>query len=403
MSDFESDSDSSSSVPPPPPPPPPLPAAASKDAPPSKKDPFPEILRFRSRSRSNKNKQRSFSTDYSGANAAVAEEELEIHMTPTLDELMKRTDNDVEGGKSEEVELNAEGVDGTVSEKGAEAEEVADDIERGESEEVELNADGEAIELKAEPDDGTVRSGVTKERSFLKGGGGGGGGKKKKCLGLMALLLIAGGGAAAALYFYVFAPRGSIDASKEVAADEGEAADEPASAPLEPPEEAVPSEVAMYTLRKVLPAASFALISQEGSPQSAAFDYVLNQDPFVYNWEGILSEDEAVTRAFVQRYALNTLYYSLGGENWDDATNWNSKYDVCTWYGVGCDGIEYRTGASGSLGEGIVTHIQLSDNSLRDKLPGDLAGLAALTAVELHSNSFQVVQFFVSTFSSLLK
>jgi hypothetical protein len=97
------------------------------------------------------------------------------------------------------------------------------------------------------------------------------------------------------------------------------------------------------------------------------------------------------------------LYYALGGENWDDATNWNSKYDVCTWYGVGCDGIEYGTGALGFSGEGIVTHIQLSDNSLRDKLPGDLAGLAALTAVELRSNSIEgTAPPAVYTMSSLL-
>ena len=68
-----------------------------------------------------------------------------------------------------------------------------------------------------------------------------------------------------------------VCSSGEHRRQQGGASDETASAPLEPPEEAFPSKVAMYTLRKVLPGAPFALISQEVSAQSAAFDYVLNR------------------------------------------------------------------------------------------------------------------------------
>eukprot|EP00804_Cyclotella_cryptica_P008512 CCRYP_007523-RB/>CCRYP_007523-RB protein AED:0.44 eAED:0.62 QI:0/0/0/1/0/0/2/0/250 len=143
----------------------------------------------------------------------------------------------------------------------------------------------------------------------------------------------------------------------------------------------------MNVLQKSLPAGSYAALSRTGSAQSTALEYILNQDVYVYDWDGIAAEDETATRNFLQRYVLTTLYYAFGGSNWDKSENWRTKYDVCTWYGVGCDGVKYGTaGADSSSGEGVVTSIDLHQNNLKGTLIGDLAALTGLTDVELHSN-----------------
>lgn len=279
----------------------------------------------------------SFENEYSGANAAEAEEELEIQMTPTLESLMR-------WGDAAQQEADHGDREGDAGEEDGETAAFINDIENG-SEEVELDLEEEAIKLNLEPDDHTVATYATKEKSFSKSNGGG----RKKCLGMLAFLLVVGGGTMAALVLIVFAPgdKSSIDASKNVATEdpgkeeavdaemEGEAAEVPAASPLDPPvNTADPSEVAMYALQKSLPANSFTLISKEGTAQSAAFDHVMNEDAFVYDWDGIHADDAAATRALVQRYVLNALYYALKGEDCDDSTNWNTNLDVCTWYGV---------------------------------------------------------------------
>jgi hypothetical protein len=142
----------------------------------------------------------------------------------------------------------------------------------------------------------------------------------------------------------------------------------------------------MYILQKHLPSGSYDALSKEGSAQYRSYQYVMNQDPYVYDWEGIQSEDATAVRNFLQRYVLNTIYYSLNGKDWDENANWNSQMDVCTWYGVGCDGIPYEEGTYDASTEGIVTSLSLSDNNLVGKLAGDVSALSELNALEFHSN-----------------
>jgi hypothetical protein len=58
--------------------------------------------------------------------------------------------------------------------------------------------------------------------------------------------------------------------------------------------------------------------------------------------------------------------------------------DVCTWFGIGCDG--YEAGSWDGEGEGVITSIVLNDNGLEGKLVGDVSALSSLISLELHSN-----------------
>ena len=37
------------------------------------------------------------------------------------------------------------------------------------------------------------------------------------------------------------------------------------------------------------------------------------------------------------RGALDAIYSTTGGENWNNNTGWGQESDYCTWYGVSCD------------------------------------------------------------------
>jgi hypothetical protein len=53
-----------------------------------------------------------------------------------------------------------------------------------------------------------------------------------------------------------------------------------------------------------------------------------------------------------QKFALATIYASLGGSQWNDNTNWLANEDVCTWFGVTCE-------------EEFVEQLVLDGNNLR--------------------------------------
>lgn len=53
----------------------------------------------------------------------------------------------------------------------------------------------------------------------------------------------------------------------------------------------------------------------------------LLSDEYQYSDEG--------TASF--RFAVAALYYSLGGENWTDTTNWLSSNSACDWFGLKCE------------------------------------------------------------------
>ena len=317
-------------------------------------------------------------------------------MTPTLESLMTRND----GGGDKTATTN----DNTAT-RG-----VIDVGNTYEDEEEALINDGdEGIELNIEPEnangDHNVKSSWKKSRSATATTSKGG---KKKCFGGLLALLILGGGIAAALWFTVFSNDDSNDTvDKSSAAEDfsGETNGEWVETEVSPyPEgeeggdssaestssfstglspDSTPDEIANHILKQTLPASSYEAVSVNNSPQSKALSHVLNDDGYLYDWDGIISGDEDATRNFIQRYVLSSLYYGLAGKNWEDNTNWNSNLDVCTWYGVGCDG---NPASSNDWDSGVVTSLELYDNGLEGVLMEDVVALTGLTTMEFHSN-----------------
>lgn len=66
-----------------------------------------------------------------------------------------------------------------------------------------------------------------------------------------------------------------------------------------------------------------------------------------------------------QKFALASIFVSLGGSQWDNYENWLSYNDVCTWFGVRCD-------------QDYVTELVLHDNNLIGMLPSTLSLLERL-------------------------
>ena len=96
-----------------------------------------------------------------------------------------------------------------------------------------------------------------------------------------------------------------------------------------------------------------------------------------------LCPDEENKEAFLQRYALAVLYFSLGGSGWDvcgassatcaGAARWLDPVSECEWFGVTCE-------------NGSVVKIVLKENGLEGELPGELFSLLDLTQLSLDHN-----------------
>ncbi len=87
------------------------------------------------------------------------------------------------------------------------------------------------------------------------------------------------------------------------------------------------------------------------------------------------SSDDGTATPAVQRAALVALYNSTDGANWTRNTNWNTTDPVADWYGVTTDG------------DGNVTWLYLSRNSLSGSIPTQIGDLASLTSLNLDRNS----------------
>jgi Leucine-rich repeat (LRR) protein len=310
-----SDSDDDS-IPPPPPPPPPLPPSA------------------------------------------VADEELEIQSTPVLERLKSggkfRTDSRQSGRFSR-------GRFSRASKSPYEDEEVdIDSIERG--------ADGSKSSTK-----------------------------KRKCILFLTALLLVGGGVGAALGIILTKNKNTNAAKSSGAGDDASTTDAPTSGNEEDgtvvdpiaeetittpttttPENYVKEDVALEILRQMLPTKAYTALSDPyiDSAQSSALDFILNDDEFVYDWDGLASTpiDPDAQINFIQRYTAATLFLSTQGKNWNNNEGWMGRMNVCTWFGVVCDE------------NGLVTSLSLSDNNLMGPIPADLKTLGNLHTIELHKN-----------------
>lgn len=223
--------------------------------------------------------------------------------------------------------------------------------------------------------------------------------KGKKCLIFLVVLLLIGGGVGAALG-YILTRDKNTDAAKSSGADAGadagaSTADVPTTsdnqegtATVDPfpiaettpttPEEYVKEDVALNVLRNILPTKAYSALSDPyiDTAQSDALDFILNDDEFVYNWDGLASTpvDSEAQINFIQRYTAATFFISTDGKDWENNEGWMGRTNVCTWFGVGCDE------------NGLITSLTLSNNNLNGPIPADLSILGSVHTIELHKN-----------------
>eukprot|EP00534_Pseudo-nitzschia_fraudulenta_P006134 CAMPEP_0201183168 /NCGR_PEP_ID=MMETSP0851-20130426/123000_1 /ASSEMBLY_ACC=CAM_ASM_000631 /TAXON_ID=183588 /ORGANISM="Pseudo-nitzschia fraudulenta, Strain WWA7" /LENGTH=793 /DNA_ID=CAMNT_0047467857 /DNA_START=74 /DNA_END=2458 /DNA_ORIENTATION=+ len=79
-----------------------------------------------------------------------------------------------------------------------------------------------------------------------------------------------------------------------------------------------------------------------------------------------------------QRFALATVYTTLGGLKWNNSANWMTYDNFCTWYGVSCT-------------QGDVTELVLGENNLDGTLPPELSLLEKLQFLMVARNKISGV------------
>lgn len=91
----------------------------------------------------------------------------------------------------------------------------------------------------------------------------------------------------------------------------------------------------------------------------------------------VLYEDEFLTQTnnIVYRYALAALYYSMGGPNWKNNTNWLTSTSYCQWYGVNCNRLETE-----------VRDLELGDNNLKGEIPPELSLIDSIAGISMKEN-----------------
>lgn len=99
-------------------------------------------------------------------------------------------------------------------------------------------------------------------------------------------------------------------------------------------------------------------------PTECAMDWYLYKDDFPPESNNIMD-----------RFALATLYYSLGGPGWKNNTKWLTDASYCQWYGLSCNRRETE-----------VEEIDLAENKLVGKLPIELSLIDTVAVMSLKQN-----------------
>lgn len=103
-------------------------------------------------------------------------------------------------------------------------------------------------------------------------------------------------------------------------------------------------------------------------------------DKTVYGHEGVITNE---------RRMLEKFYYSAGGDNWTENTNWCTDAPLNEWYGVYMNSIVYPSYRNE---EGFVDYLNLVNNNLTgDAVISDLNNLVLINIGANELNSFQVI------------
>jgi hypothetical protein len=93
------------------------------------------------------------------------------------------------------------------------------------------------------------------------------------------------------------------------------------SGPPPTPEEALYDLVSQWS--------SVEDLNTTSSPQSIAFNWVLNEDPL--DLTAGLVDGSTNSSTVLERYVLSVLYWSTGGPNWTNQFNFMTNNSVCDW------------------------------------------------------------------------
>lgn len=157
------------------------------------------------------------------------------------------------------------------------------------------------------------------------------------------------------------------------------------------------SEEALVEFLSDISSDNGAALQDPTSPQYAAMQWLLSSDNI-----GVYKDS-----TLIQRYALATLYYATGGEQWTDSTSWLTDVPECAWYtssemGSICDLEENLlelnlrgNSLTGSLPPELnllsntLTTLHLGDNKIGGQLPSELSSLENLETLQLSQNQFR--------------
>ncbi len=116
-------------------------------------------------------------------------------------------------------------------------------------------------------------------------------------------------------------------------------------------------------------------LTTPGTPQNLAFTTLSTSNPE-------LNPNNAADQVqIIQRYSLNTLYFSTTGEEWANNQLWTTSNPLCgedvetSWHGVVCD----------EGGQQLVERLSLAGNDLVGQLPSELRGLSLLSKCISHT------------------
>jgi hypothetical protein len=105
-----------------------------------------------------------------------------------------------------------------------------------------------------------------------------------------------------------------------------------------------------------------------GTPQNLALEALAASNP------ELDPEDPSDQVQIIQRYALNTLFFSTGGEQWKNNQLWTDSSPLCgedvesSWHGVVCDVNSPQ----------VIQRLSLAGNDLVGPLPTEIALLTSL-------------------------
>lgn len=126
-------------------------------------------------------------------------------------------------------------------------------------------------------------------------------------------------------------------------------------------------------------------VTTAGSPQNRAASFMAIEDGIQLQVPA--TEDDPLAYEFIQRYALATFYYSLGGESWDFSMNFLGPDRTCLWFQT----LRTTTGQRNNFGascnaDGKISIILMPWNNMQGTIPAEVGLLTDLEFFAIPAN-----------------